>query len=168
MAIFFIMCLVLLRPWLTKCCNILLQSTSMLVTGDVHSYGKVRMFGSGLGEHRFHAVSMSMTTPRFSKSRVRVRATVLKSRVHVRARIFYESSPKRWKWTVARKWTVLSQLDGLSSQNGRSGVKVDGPDELKDKSGRSMSKSMPRFSDWVWPCPCPRHVFPKTWTPVSI
>ena len=33
MAIFFIMCLVLLRPWLTKCCNIPLQATSMLVTG---------------------------------------------------------------------------------------------------------------------------------------
>ena len=22
----------------------------------------------------------------------------------------------------------------------------------------SMSKSTPRFSDWAWPCPCPRHV----------
>ena len=22
----------------------------------------------------------------------------------------------------------------------------------------SLSKSTPRFSDWAWPCPCPRHV----------
>ena len=69
------------------------------------------------------------------------------------------------KWTVARKWTVLSQtghlshsgrsrtiVDGLLSQSGRSWVKVDGH---STKSGRSNGINLsikvdgPKVSNWT-------------------